>query len=55
MNTERDPSTYAPVEGCRCTVCSWLRGERADLPPRLVRPDDPEWNTLLRVSYRVRR
>jgi hypothetical protein len=56
MNTiyddPRDPRTYAPVEGCRCPICLWLR-QRATLPPRLVRPDDPEWETLLRLSARV--
>jgi hypothetical protein len=50
---ERDPNTYAPVDGCRCIICTWIRA-RVSLPPRLVRPDDPEWGKLLRLASGVR-
>jgi hypothetical protein len=61
MNTiDRDPNSYAPVEGCQCKICFWCRygympeDEETSLPQRLVRPADPEWETLLRLSARVR-
>jgi hypothetical protein len=40
----------APLKDCNCKVCIWVRNHQ--LPPRLIRPSDPEWETLLRMTAR---
>jgi hypothetical protein len=42
----------APLEGCECRVCTWVRSHC--LPSRLIRPSDPEWELLIRLATRAR-
>jgi hypothetical protein len=40
----------APLKDCNRKVCVWVRSR--NLPDRLIRPADPEWETLLRRASR---
>jgi hypothetical protein len=43
----------APLEGCDCTVCRWIRENAALQRPRPIRPSDPEWADLVRNARTV--
>jgi hypothetical protein len=48
MSDPRD----APKPGCDCKICVWARSH--NLPSRLIKPSDPQWNTLLVLASRYR-
>jgi hypothetical protein len=40
----RPISEYAPVDGCDCKVCHWLRNRK---PYARLRPGTPEWDQMV--------
>jgi hypothetical protein len=44
----------APLDGCKCAVCQWVR-ENAVLARGPLRPSDPEWEQALRHAQAARR
>jgi hypothetical protein len=42
----RKINRYAPVAGCECEVCNWLRRR----PRTYIQPGTPEWTALLKEA-----
>ena len=43
-SSPRPISEYAPVDGCDCKVCHWLRNRK---PYARLRPGTPEWDQMV--------